>query len=197
MYTNDWTCALEKSLPVLFPEKIYTPMRCLEVGSYEGKGSCMIVDYLCNHSDSQLVCVDPWQDCYVQEKDMFTIWNSCFIGQYCRFLSNTKHLGSKIGSKRGKSDDILPSLEKESFDFIYIDGDHSKEGVYNDAINSFSLCKKGGIILFDDYQWSYNDNENVKCYTSEGVDNAIQYGIERLDMSIEILFKNSQCAIRM
>jgi predicted O-methyltransferase YrrM len=51
---------------------------------------------------------------------------------------------------------VFDSLKdyKNKFDLIYIDGDHRPESVYIDAIHSFELCKKGGFILFDDYEWN-------------------------------------------
>ncbi len=37
------------------------------------------------------------------------------------------------------------------FDFIYIDGDHSTEQVWRDALGAWSHLRLGGIIAFDDY----------------------------------------------
>lgn len=42
---------------------------------------------------------------------------------------------------------------RESYDFIYIDGDHHAASVLEDAVLSFPLLKKGGIMIFDDYRW--------------------------------------------
>ena len=42
---------------------------------------------------------------------------------------------------------------KNKFDFIYIDGDHRLDAVYQDGINSLKLCSSNGYILFDDYEW--------------------------------------------
>jgi hypothetical protein len=40
-----------------------------------------------------------------------------------------------------------------TFDFIYIDADHTTVGVLMDAELSFPLLKPGGIMAFDDYTW--------------------------------------------
>lgn len=72
---------------------------------------------------------------------------------YDTFKQNlTEHL-DKITILKGFSDDILPTLEKESFDIIYIDGDHTAEAAFKDGVNSFPLLKKDGILIFDDYLW--------------------------------------------
>lgn len=54
------------------------------------------------------------------------------------------------------------------FDFIYIDGDHGKEAVYLDGLMAFSVCKVGGIILFDDYK-GYRDE------TTEGINDFLAF----------------------
>lgn len=38
-------------------------------------------------------------------------------------------------------------------DWIYIDGDHSYTGAYNDLCNALKVVKKGGLIIGDDYKW--------------------------------------------
>ena len=52
---------------------------------------------------------------------------------------------------RGWSFDVLPQYPNETFDFIYIDGDHSYEGCKRDLIISSQKIKKGGIIAGHDY----------------------------------------------
>ena len=47
------------------------------------------------------------------------------------------------------------------FDFIYIDGSHEFFDVYNDAIYSFKFCKKGGYLVFDDYFWTFYENDRI------------------------------------
>lgn len=40
---------------------------------------------------------------------------------------------------------------KNKMDFIWIDGDHSYEGVKNDTEKAFNMLKKNGIIMWHDY----------------------------------------------
>ena len=44
---------------------------------------------------------------------------------------------------------------KNKFDFIYVDGDHAKDQVYKDLINSWSILNSNGFLLIDDYMWWY------------------------------------------
>jgi hypothetical protein len=49
--------------------------------------------------------------------------------------------------------------QKQEYDFIYIDGDHSPAGVLTDAVMAWGLLRKGGVMLFDDYEY---DREPTK-----------------------------------
>ena len=46
----------------------------------------------------------------------------------------------------------------EKFDFVYVDGDHSKEQVLKDLQNSWSVLNNNGFLLVDDYMWWYYKN---------------------------------------
>jgi spermidine synthase len=47
---------------------------------------------------------------------------------------------------------FLQSQADNTYDVIYIDGDHSYEGVKNDLINAYSKIKDGGYIMGHDYE---------------------------------------------
>ena len=52
---------------------------------------------------------------------------------------------------KNTSDNFLNSLEHESLDIVYIDADHSYQGVKNDLALSYNKVKKGGLICGHDY----------------------------------------------
>jgi predicted O-methyltransferase YrrM len=52
---------------------------------------------------------------------------------------------------KGRSQITLKTLPLESYDIVYIDGSHAAPDVLADAVLSWSLLKKGGIMIFDDY----------------------------------------------
>jgi predicted O-methyltransferase YrrM len=133
---------------------------CLEIGCFEGATSNYIVDNLLSE-DGKLICIDPLLDDYLvtnlTEKDIEnnkTIYKQ-FNKQYERFIENTKHQ-PRLELYRTTSVEAFPDLiekYKGQVDLIYIDGDHRAPAVYLDAVNSFVLCKTGGIIILDDYPW--------------------------------------------
>jgi hypothetical protein len=57
---------------------------------------------------------------------------------------------------KGTSDSYFELIKDQGqiFDFIYVDGSHKRDDVYNDSINSYKHLKVGGIIAFDDYYWN-------------------------------------------
>lgn len=183
--TIDLTLHLKESLEILYQTNPKQQMLCVEIGSFEGIGSILINNVLCNHSNSKLLCIDPFDDEYVKGNDKMAFWNSACKGQLGRFKKNTINY-PKIIECKGTSDAIIPTLEDNSIDFAYIDGDHSPEQVYKDAVNTFPKMKKCGIILFDDYLWNING-----IRTAIGIDKFLH----EYTGKYTLLIKNYQLAI--
>lgn len=66
----------------------------------------------------------------------------------------------------GRSSDVLIDrtiFKLQSADYIFIDGSHTAIDVLTDAIYSWHLLKKDGILIFDDYGWGiHTEDETVK-----------------------------------
>ena len=53
------------------------------------------------------------------------------------------------------SSSVVSSFEDDYFDFIYIDADHSYQGVKRDIQSATSKVKEDGFLIFNDYTyWS-------------------------------------------
>ena len=61
---------------------------------------------------------------------------------------------------RGDSTKVLPELNEE-FDFVYIDGDHSYQGVKSDW--EFTKDKWKKCLLFDDYHLPTKNDPGIQC----------------------------------
>jgi Methyltransferase domain len=58
----------------------------------------------------------------------------------------------------GDSSKCLARSEDQSFDWIYIDGDHSYQGARKDTYVARRKIKEGGILIFNDYTpWSIGE----------------------------------------
>ena len=125
------------------------PIKVLEIGAYHGANVCCLTKTHAIHSDSEIHCVDPWRDYeqYPEYKDEQRT-------NYSKFIHNISQLHpidlNKIYIHRMKSEECTKKFPDESFHIIYIDGNHERNFVFEDAMMSHKLIKKGGWIVFDD-----------------------------------------------
>jgi len=126
------------------------PINYLEIGTFHGANLFSVLKNYCNHDESRLYTIDPFQnyDGYDEYKNEQDNNYNIFMKNYEK--CNEKH---KITVCRGFSNEEIPKFADEFFDMIYIDGNHEPEYVLEDAVLSFRKLKKGGWIIFDDYGW--------------------------------------------
>ena len=68
---------------------------------------------------------------------------------------DSEQLSRKIGVNVGDSSTVLLQFPVQHFDWIYIDGNHSYEGVVKDINSAKTRVKEGGLLIFNDYtHWS-------------------------------------------
>ncbi len=137
------------------------PRKILEIGSFEGKSACFLIDYLSKDSDIELHCVDTWEG-GIEHKQGGTVQQEMSEVEE-RFRHNIKvAIGSSnkkvsLQIHKGFSDVKLANLISEGFashfDLVYIDGSHQAPDVLIDAVLSFKLLRVGGLVIFDDYLW--------------------------------------------
>jgi hypothetical protein len=128
-----------------------TPMKIMEIGAYHGGNVCSLTKTYASHPDSTIHCVDPWYD-YKEYSEYKKIQHT----NYKYFILNISKLSAedlhKIHIHRGLSEHVIPTFEDDSFDIIYIDGNHDKRYALHDAIMSIKKIKHNGYIVFDDMQ---------------------------------------------
>lgn len=160
----------------------------LEIGSYEGMSASWLMDNILTHPTSKLTCIDTFEGSYEHK-----LLNIPFDNVYDNFLNNTKEYGEKIKIFKLKSAEALVStkIQKQKFDFVYVDGSHEAKNVMQDAVLTFDLLKVGGIIIFDDYLWK-PDNLATNSMVPK-------YAIERFCLTyaeyVKILFVDKQVAL--
>jgi FkbM family methyltransferase len=150
-FTQDWNGQFKKNTTGL---KFNF---ALEIGAFEGLTSRYICDNLLNEG-GRMIVVDPLTDEYLPGHPD----NEMFVGQYERFSRNTRNYPIEL--IREKSIDAFRKLEDYRFDFIYIDGDHTRDAVFIDGCNAFRLAKIGGHILFDDYEWREETKQGIDSF---------------------------------
>lgn len=137
------------------------PINYLEIGAYHGANLLSVADTYAIHPQSQLFCIDPWEDYdnYPEYKNIQEYNYSLF-----NFNINQSPHRNKINVIRGYSNEQILKLQNDFFDIIYIDGNHEPDYVLEDAVLSYRKLKTGGIMIFDDYGWG---GENL---TKRGID---------------------------
>lgn len=137
------------------------PIRYAEIGAFYGANLISVAETYGKHPDSVLIAIDPWTD-YSDYPE--------YKGQqmmiYDMFQQNMAACGlqDRVTVRRGYSHEVLPTLEDNSFDLIYIDGNHEPEYVLEDAVLAFRKLKVGGHLVLDDYGWGGPD------LTQRGID---------------------------
>lgn len=115
----------------------------VEIGVDHGDGA----DRLLERNPSKLYLVDPWlswdgDPWYSNEQSEMDARHQAVVD---RFADD-----SRVSIQRHKSHDFLISLPDVSVDWVFIDGDHTTDGVYDDLVQSFRVVRPGGYIAGDD-----------------------------------------------
>ena len=133
-------------------------IKFLEIGCFEGRATNYLLENILTGEGSEIHVVDTFEGSR-EEAGMKWDDNYDFDALYNKFKRNVSKYEDKVKIHRGMSGDILKSdFEKDTFDFIYIDGSHTAYDVLQDAILAHSLLKVGGIIIFDDFGWKDPNN---------------------------------------
>ena len=127
----------------------YDPIKILEIGAYHGANICCLTQTHALNSASQIHCVDPWYD-----YEAYPEYRHHQATNYAQFIRNISKMNAcdiaKIYLHRVKSEEAWSRFTDEMFDIIYIDGNHERNFVFEDALMSLKKVKKGGWIVFDD-----------------------------------------------
>lgn len=116
----------------------------LEIGCFEGMATRWLLDNILTGKHCSMTVVDTFAGSMEhQELDKRRMFE--------RFMTN-------VGYDRRVKVFPIPSKAflkntSASFDFIYIDGSHKAIDVIADAILSWDVLRKNGILIFDDYKW--------------------------------------------
>lgn len=128
----------------------------MEIGVYKGDYAEYILDYL---NPNKLTLIDSWEDTNIMSGDkdgnnVETI-NGSYLYQNVlnRFKNNENVLILRQPS-------YTVNMQESSVDMIYIDADHSYEGVKQDLNLALKWSKPGGWICGHDYSMNYAKAQN-------------------------------------
>lgn len=161
-FTVDWmhdVGALHQALKPLADK----PVSALEIGSYEGRSACWLMDHILTHPQARLTCVDPYE---------FTVTDSVSAEEArvmprmmrlkdarALFLDNTEPY--RIANRLEYADtmsgeDVLKAaaFDRIRYHLIYLDASHSPAPVLRDMVLAWECLEPGGFLVVDDLTWA-------------------------------------------
>ncbi len=167
-FTNSWFEQSAQGIwDQMFPEHI-KPKKILEIGSYEGKSLCYLIDKVGPLHPLEIHAVDSWfggedhVSKLISEKHHMSMVEERFHKNVGRAINDCINKVD-LHIHKGLSEDMLCKLVtegfKEYFDFIYVDGSHGTLDTLSDLVLSYKLLKQGGLLIVDDYLWRVSHND--------------------------------------
>lgn len=151
-FTEDWFSHVADVWEQLL--KMAEPKAILEIGAYEGRATCFMIERAAAAGPLEIHCIDSWEGGVEHDPSAMQEVERRFdanvaLASAGRAVTLRKH--------KARSSEALPRLVAEgragSFDLAYVDGSHQAADVLYDAVLAFQLLKVGGYLVFDDYLW--------------------------------------------
>jgi predicted O-methyltransferase YrrM len=147
VFTNNWFHYSEiRKLLLCFIDN-NSINKILEIGSHEGQSSCYFSDYLLDHPESSLTCVDPYDT-----TDPTTPVTDNTKNIFLNNIGYSKNFNKIIFNQSYSSDFYIKN--NLTYTFIYIDGSHLIDDITLDFNNCLNIIEPKGIIWMDDYDSS-------------------------------------------
>lgn len=128
-------------------------LHIIEIGALFGVNAIILYDLLsCYYRRVQLTLIDPLEGYYGSGSDGST---GLPVSRYI-LERNLRQMGVpsenwRIVQRSSHDPEVLTELGDRTCQFLFIDGDHSYEGVRNDLERFAPLVSNGGLVVFHDY----------------------------------------------
>lgn len=181
-YTQDWARHFAVNATRHLLPLAGRPLSYLEIGVFEGRSARWMLEHVLTHPESRLVGVDAWP----VEGDPFE----------ARARANLDPFGERVELWKGPSGEVLrdPRFRPESFDVVYVDGDHRALEVLTDSVLVWPLLRVGGLCIWDDYRWRAAPWKRAPRH--ERPKEALDAFLRALHGRHEVLFRNYQLGVR-
>ena len=160
-----------------------------EIGVWKSNTS----DLFLSRKPKHLYLVDPWSvepykgdgwERYVQKYQKVTggfteIAVSRFYDSLYKTIQEKFSKRTDVSVHRSYSTEWFNSMEDNSLDWIYVDGDHSYDGVTSDLHNCLRVVKTGNYIYGDDYS---DQKKEVK--------DAVDDFVKEHNLKFELIYEN-------
>lgn len=147
-FPNWFEITAKENFETLLPEEMRNnpDIKALQIGAFTGDAT----EWILSNTQWEINDVDTWQGS--QEVGHQTIDFEDVEKYY-----DKRHGDNASLHKFKMTSDTFFNVfthEPDTYDFIYIDGDHTASQTVVDGLNAFKFLKEGGIIAFDDLTWT-------------------------------------------
>lgn len=159
-FTQDWfTRSINSWTNHLKVFKGKENVRFLEIGAFEGRATCWLLENILTADTARIVVIDTFEGSMESDAHLADTENLAR-----RFWDNIEeYTKNKVYALIGESQFILRNLpmKEERYDFIYVDGSHIAKDVLQDIVLAWPLLKQGGIFIMDDYNWTFYEDHKL------------------------------------
>ena len=134
------------------------PLKYLEIGCYKGRSMCWMLLNILTHPKATATAMDPFIgsiEHHIKNNGQKLQLLPIFKNNIAQTKSEKKVRIIQKFSQEGLVK-LLSKNEEENYDIIYVDGSHTAYDVMTDAVLAWRLLKPNGILIFDDYTWTFD-----------------------------------------
>lgn len=121
--------------------RAYRPQTLVEVGSYAGASTCVLAAFAEVYGGGTVYAIDPFYN--VEGRESYE------TGYEAVFDRNVAPFGPRVVKVRGLSWEVP---WERPIDLLFLDGDHSYDGLAKDLAKFLPLLQAGGVLVFHDYK---------------------------------------------
>lgn len=162
-YTTDWTSHHFADWQRWLGHLAGHPAVGLEIGTFEGRSARWFMEHILTSDASTLTCIDPYD--YQAERDIVPGGGTHIAEQFdWQKILDTARENLSAWIRAGRLQLLtLPSRQAlhdlpltHRYDFAFVDGSHVAPAVLEDSVLIWPHIARGGIVIWDDYDWTRN-----------------------------------------
>jgi len=132
------------------------PIKAVQIGVFTGDATDWMIRNLLTPQGSWVSDVDTWLgsgETAHEGMDFAEVENE-YIRRVVLAHTESKAVWNRAVKFKMTSNEFFEqNPEWLRYNFIYIDGDHHTQQVFDDAANSDAVLEMGGVLAFDDFTW--------------------------------------------
>jgi predicted O-methyltransferase YrrM len=148
-FTKDWSQPMRRLWPehvLPITNRLTEDVHWIEVGSFEGRTALWTIENVLHGFKPTITCIDVWEVWPYHDDAQDFDYEPTFDRNVLGLVPVIK--------RKGHSRDVLPTLPKNYYHGVFLDGSHEEADVLEDAHLSLPLLRTGGLLIFDDYDWA-------------------------------------------